>query len=170
MSMTSLDRFNHLPDSEVRELLAGCLAVRRWVDEVAAGRSYADKADALAQASRSAEAFSDAELAAALARHPRIGERLSSDDDEAAQSSREQSGVDQDEATQSALREGNLAYEQKFDRVFLIRAAGRSSDEITSELERRIHHDHETERHETVTQLREIALLRLDAVLSETPS
>jgi 2-oxo-4-hydroxy-4-carboxy-5-ureidoimidazoline decarboxylase len=65
-----------------------------------------------------------------------------------------------------ALAEGNAAYEKRFDRVFLIRAAGRSADEILQELRRRLRNDDETEREETVTQLREIALLRLRQVVS----
>ena len=60
------------------------------------------------------------------------------------------------------LAEGNRAYEERFDRVFLIRAAGRSGPEMLAELERRLGNDDATERTETVTQLREIALLRLE--------
>ena len=65
-----------------------------------------------------------------------------------------------------ALAVGNAAYEARFDRVFLIRAAGRSAPEILAELDRRLGNDDDTEREETVTQLREIALLRLRQVAS----
>ena len=75
-------------------------------------------------------------------------------------------GVGADEESLAALRKGNLAYEQRFNRVFLIRAAGRSADEILSELERRLSNDETTERAETVAQLLEIALLRLDSALN----
>ena len=61
------------------------------------------------------------------------------------------------------LAAGNVAYEQRFDRVFLIRAAGRSADEILAELERRLENDDAAERDETVRQLREIAVLRLES-------
>lgn len=165
----AIDDFNDRPDSEVREMLTSCLAVERWVDEVASGRPYADKAHALAQAGRSAQQLSDDELARALMRHPRIGETPQADNVEAAHSRREQSGVSSDMETARALREGNLAYEHKFGRVFLIRAAGRSTDDIVSELCRRIANDDATERAETVTQLREIALLRLSSALGAAP-
>ena len=46
----------------------------------------------------------------------------------------------------AALAEGNREYEKRFDRVFLIRAAGRSSAEILAELHRRLGNDDETER------------------------
>ena len=75
----------------------------------------------------------------------------------------EQAGVDPADAER--LRAANLAYEQRFGRVFLVRAAGRSSAEILSELERRLGNDDTTEREETVTALRDIALLRLEGVL-----
>ena len=63
---------------------------------------------------------------AALARHPRIGERAGHDYN-AAHSAREQAGVylaDRDVAARIAA--GNVAYEDRFDRVFLIRASGRN--------------------------------------------
>lgn len=163
----SIDHFNSLLDSELRQLLTACLAVSRWVDEVASKRPYDDKAAALAHASSSAQQLSDTEVTEALRRHPRIGEQLPSADSESALSRREQSGVDQDAATQAALRAGNIAYEQKFNRVFLIRAAGRSATEILGELQRRMTNDAEREKGETTMQLREIALLRLEALLDE---
>ncbi len=160
----SLDEFNALPEAEARERLTTCLDVPRWVDTVLEGRPYADQAALQAVATNAAE-LDDAELEAALARHPRIGERASAGHD-AAFSAKEQSGVDRDDAdVAERLAAGNRAYEERFDRVFLIRAAGRDAPEILGELERRLGNDDETERGETVTQLREIALLRLEQVV-----
>ena len=74
----------------------------------------------------------------------------------------EQSGVDpSDVDVQQALREGNLAYEERFGRVFLIRAAGRSAEEILSTLQERLRNDADAEDRIVAEQLREIALLRL---------
>ena len=160
----SLDDFNALPEAEARERLTTCLDVPRWVDTVLEGRPYADQAALQAVATNAAE-LDDAELEAALARHPRIGERASAGHD-AAFSAREQSGVDRDDVdVAERLAAGNRAYEERFDRVFLIRAAGRDAAEILGELERRLGNDDGTERGETVTQLREIALLRLEQVV-----
>ena len=89
------------------------------------------------------------------------------EDPQAAFSAEEQSGVDPADArAASELAAGNAAYEERFDRVFLIRAAGRSAPEILAELRRRLANDDDAERAETVTQLREIALLRLRQVVS----
>lgn len=161
--MSDLDAFNALPEAEARTRLAECLDVPRWVDTVLEGRPYADLGALRAVATSAAE-LDDRELEAALARHPRIGERAGAGHD-AVHSAREQAGVDPSDADVAArLAGGNRAYEQRFDRVFLIRAAGRDAAEILAELERRLGSDDDTERSETVTQLREIALLRLEQV------
>ena len=157
-------RFDELPEAEARAALAACLDVPRFVDEVVAGRPYGDAAALEAAAVRSASALSDEELEAALARHPRIGERAGAGHD-AVHSAREQAGVDRSDAeVLRRLAEGNRAYEERFDRVFLIRAAGRDAHEILAELERRLGNDDAAERAETVRQLGEIMLIRLRQV------
>lgn len=161
-----LHAFNPLPEADAREQLTTCLAVRRWADEVLAGRPYADRAELADTASRAAATLTDTELDEALAGHPRIGERPS-EGHAAAFSSREQAGVDSTDANVAErLAERNRAYEEKFGHVFLIRAAGRDAEEILSELERRLANDEGTERAETVGALRQIALLRLEQVVT----
>jgi len=164
-SDVSVAGFNALPAAEATRRLLTCLAVPRWAEEVAGGRPYADLAELTTRSSAAAEELTDDELASALDRHPRIGERAGAGHD-AAFSAREQSAVDHsDEELAARLAAGNREYEKRFDRVFLIRAAGRSSAEILAELQRRLGNNDETERSETVTQLREIAVLRLEQVV-----
>ena len=161
----SVDGFNALPEAEATQRLLTCLSVPRWATEVAGGRPYADYAALTAQAEASAAELSDDDLSAALDGHPRIGERAGAGH-AAGFSAREQAHVDRNDAdVMAALAEGNREYEQRFDRVFLIRAARRSSTEILAELRRRLANDAETERAETVAALREIALLRLKDVM-----
>ena len=163
-----VQRFNALSEEEVRAVLGTCLAVPRWVDEVAAKRPYGDEAAALAHADASARSLTPQEVAAALARHPRIGERPAADDEESRFSRREQSGVDKaNTAVARRLADGNAAYETRFGRVFLIRARGRDSREILAELDRRLGNDERTEAEEVAGQLREIAVLRLQEVLGQ---
>ena len=158
-----VDEFNALPADDARALVAGWLGVRRWVDEVVAGRPYSDTDALRRQAHDSALDLTDHELASALSRHPRIGERPSSNGAEARHSRSEQAGVKAADAER--LRAANLTYEQRFGHVFLVRAAGRTSADILAELRRRLYNDEETEREETVTALRDIALLRMDEVV-----
>ena len=144
-----------------REVLLGCLSVPRWADDVLAGQPYADRDELLAAADAAARELTDDELDQALSGHPRIGERGG------AQSQREQSGVDPSAGDTSArLAAGNAAYEQRFGRVFLIRAAGRDAEEILAELDRRLRNDDATERAETVDNLRQITILRLEAAIA----
>jgi urate oxidase len=143
-----------------REVLLGCLSVPRWADDVLAGQPYAGRDALLAAADAAARELTDEELDQALSGHPRIGERGG------AQSQQEQSGVDPGAGdTAARLAAGNAAYEERFDRVFLIRAAGRDAEEILGELDRRLRNDDATERAETIDNLRQIALLRLEAAL-----
>ncbi len=86
---------------------------------------------------------------------------------EATLSRSEQAGVDVTDAdVQAALVAGNLAYEDRFGRVFLIRAAGRSSQEILDALNARLLHSPDQEIAVVAQQLREIAVLRLEGVLT----
>ncbi len=158
--------FNALSDDECRQRLTTCLAVPRWTEQVAAGRPYADWAALAGAAEHAAGTLEPDEVDSALAGHPRIGEKATDAKHDAKLSEREQAGVDaSDSAVIDALAAGNAAYEQRFDRVFLIRAAGRSTSEILAELDRRLSNDEATERGETVSQLREIAMLRLESAV-----
>jgi 2-oxo-4-hydroxy-4-carboxy-5-ureidoimidazoline decarboxylase len=74
-------------------------------------------------------------------------------------------GRDADAAVRARLREANLAYEQRFGRVFLVRAAGRTPLEILTEAERRLGNDPESEQREVVDQLAQITRLRLGKLL-----
>jgi 2-oxo-4-hydroxy-4-carboxy-5-ureidoimidazoline decarboxylase len=103
----------------------------------------------------------------ALAAHPRIGDRVEGSSSEAESSRREQSSMDDaDAATRDALIEGNKAYEERFDHVFLIRASGRAPAEMLAELRRRLDNDPETEQAEVIEQLAQITGLRVKALVS----
>ncbi|GEA86066.1 OHCU decarboxylase [Cellulomonas cellasea] len=153
-----------VPEARLREALTASLAVGRWVDDVAAGAPYGSLEALLAAARAAGTPLSGAEIDEALAHHPRIGERPAGDGAAQAFSRREQSSADADDpALARAVADGNAAYEKRFGRVFLIRAAGRSRAEILAELRRRLVLDDRTERRVVGEQLVEIALLRLAA-------
>jgi 2-oxo-4-hydroxy-4-carboxy-5-ureidoimidazoline decarboxylase len=154
-------RFDDLPEDDARALLLRCLSAPAWAGAVLSGRPFATRERLLAAADQAARDLNADDLEAALAGHPRIGEHAAAYHNAAA-SAREQSGVSGDEDTSARLLDGNLAYEERFGHVFLIRAAGRSGSEILAELERRLGNPPELEREETVDNLRQIALLRLE--------
>lgn len=162
---TRVDAFNLLSSPVAQDRLLRCLAVPRWAADVADGRPYPTFEALRERAKDAASALTDEELACALSGHPRIGERPTRGHD-TAYSRREQAGVDASDADVAArLSAGNQAYEQRFARVFIIRAAGRSAAEILTELTRRLANDDPAERAETTSALREIAVLRLESVV-----
>ncbi|WP_370517435.1 2-oxo-4-hydroxy-4-carboxy-5-ureidoimidazoline decarboxylase [Pseudactinotalea sp. HY160] len=165
-----LSAFNEIEAGEAADLLRACAHVDRWAREIAAGRPYASVAEVSAAARACADLWTEAEIDEALARHPRIGERARGAAEDARMSRAEQSGLGITDDVQRRLDEGNAAYEDAFGFVFLIRAAGRTAEEILAELERRMTHTPETERRVAAEQLREIAVLRLEGLLSPMAS
>jgi 2-oxo-4-hydroxy-4-carboxy-5-ureidoimidazoline decarboxylase len=160
-------QFNALPAEQAgRELLA-CCAAREWARAVAGGRPYPDVAAALAAADAATAKLSWAEIETALAAHPRIGQRVAGSGREAAWSRREQSGVDcADEQTAAALVAANRAYEERFGHVFLIFATGRTPAEMLAAAQARLGNDPAAEREVVREELRKIARLRLERLLS----
>lgn len=163
-----LDEFNRADAASARALALAWAAIPAWADGIVASRPFAS-VDALADtASGLARAWSREDLDAALAHHPRIGERPTGDAAEAAASRSEQAAMTDAGADVAArIAAGNAAYELRFGRVFLIRAAGRSPDEILAQLERRLGNDDDAEAREATGQLSEIALLRLRGSVTE---
>ncbi|PFG30705.1 2-oxo-4-hydroxy-4-carboxy-5-ureidoimidazoline decarboxylase [Paramicrobacterium agarici] len=161
-----LEQFNQLSDDDALDVLRPCLDIERWGRAISVERPFASRAQLIAFATEAASPFTEAELERALSHHPRIGERAEGEGAEASMSRSEQAGVDTSDATAHALAEGNKAYEARFDRVFLIRAAGRSSEEILAALTARLGHTAEEEQAIVDHQLREIAALRLEGVVS----
>lgn len=162
-----LTEFNSLSRTEAADAVRPALDIPRWLEAVIDARPYAHHDALLSTARTAAKPFSSEEIDGALAHHPRIGERAEGDSAEAGLSRAEQSAVDpRDTEVQQRLREGNLAYEERFGQVFLIRAAGRTPEEILENLSERMTHDPGTERAVVADQLRQIALLRLEGLVT----
>ncbi len=165
--MGGLARLNALPAQDAERELMSCCACPVWARAVAAGRPYPDERAALAAAAREVEALPWPDIRVALDAHPRIGARVGGGSREAAWSRREQAGArDADAGTAAALAEANRAYEERFGHVFLIRAAGRTPEEMLAELRRRLGNDPPAERAEVTEQLAQITALRVRRLVS----
>ncbi|WP_345801086.1 2-oxo-4-hydroxy-4-carboxy-5-ureidoimidazoline decarboxylase [Microbacterium sp. AZCO] len=163
-----LAEFNGLDAATATEVVGVWAAIPEWRDAVVAGRPYGSVDELAAVAATTAGSWTRDDLDAALSRHPRIGERAGGSGAEAAASRREQASMsDAGADIGRAIVEGNAEYERRFGRVFLIRAAGRSPDELLAELTRRLRNDADAEAVEAVGQLREIALLRLRSTVTD---
>lgn len=160
-----IETFNAASRAEAIVAIRPCLDIPRWIESIVDARPFTSVDAVIEHARSAAEPFTAAEIDGALAHHPRIGERAHGSGAEAQFSSAEQAGLGaSSEDVESALRQGNLDYEQQFGRVFLIRAAGRDRAQILAELRRRMRNDSVTELREIAGQLREIALGRLRAI------
>jgi 2-oxo-4-hydroxy-4-carboxy-5-ureidoimidazoline decarboxylase len=166
--VAALDDLNEQPAEQASERLRACNAAPSFAAAVLAARPYPSAEALVARAEEVARALPWDEVAEALAAHPRIGDRVEGSSAEAQASRREQSSMGgADEAVRDALLEGNRAYEQRFDHVFLIRAARRSPEEMLAELRRRLGNDEAAERAEVTEQLAQITGLRVKGLFDE---
>jgi 2-oxo-4-hydroxy-4-carboxy-5-ureidoimidazoline decarboxylase len=162
-----IDEFNALPGEEAEAALRACVGIDSWVSVLAVGRPYDDADALLATARAQAATWTPAEVEGALADHPRIGERPTGAGVAADHSRREQGGLDPADADLAQrLRDGNRAYEERFGRIYLVRAKDRTGEELLALLEARLGNDPGAELEVTKEQLAEIALLRLTDLLS----
>ena len=154
------------PDDLARRL-AVCLHSREWVGRVVSGRPYRTLTALEHAATEAAADLSDDGLREALAAHPRIGERPADTSAASAHSRREQAGVAADDVTATRLHAANVAYEERFGHVFLVRAAGRTAEEVLRAAQDRLGNDPESEGLVVRQQLGEIAVLRLQDLLAD---
>lgn len=160
--------FDNLTADEATEALLRCARIPRWADDLVAGRPYVSRGAVLLAARQASLEWTWDEVELALTVHPRIGERPAALDAESSMSRREQTGIvgglTRDLGEQ--LRAVNLAYEARFGRVLLVRAAGRTPWEVLDEARHRLGLDEQSDQAATTEQLRQIALLRLEGLLA----
>lgn len=162
----TVTEFDALPRDDAVALLRTVCTSKAWADRVAAARPYGTVAALLETAAAAVQQLSEADLDAALAGHPRIGDRSSS-----AASRLEQATVATADAQLRAdLADGNRAYEERFGHVYLVRAAGRSAAELLDILRRRLTNDPATERGEVRAALADINRLRLERLIVDPGS
>ena len=158
--MPGLAELNALPARDFEELLLGCCAAPGWARHVTAGRPYTSLADLLGVAGAAWAARDPGDLDAAMAGHPRIGERRLS-----GWSAQEQAGVGPDAGVATALADGNAAYERRFGHIYLVCATGRTAGELLALLTVRLENDPDTEWGVVRSELQQINRIRLRKLL-----
>jgi len=158
---------NGLDDESAVAELRTCCTADAWVRGVVDARPFESRDHLLDTSDELVGGFDDTALAEALAAHPRIGERRPGESREDTWSREEQAaaltaGAD----VKTLLAHGNREYERRFGHVFLIRAAGRSPEEMYDALRARLGNDEETERAVVLHELAEIVRLRLERLVS----
>jgi OHCU decarboxylase len=152
------------PDKAADEILP-CCGSKAWAHEMAARRPILDEASLLAACDDVWTNLPQSDWLEAFRSHPRIGDShalASAPVRSAVWSGEEQrKTAPADDRVKAALAAGNRAYEQKFNRIFIVCATGKSAPEILAILERRLRNDETTELLEAAEQQRQIAHLRL---------
>jgi len=162
MEADQLTRFNELPASAAREALLACCSSGSWAERMAGGRPYSSPQDAIRQSSVIVASLTMADLAEALAGHPRIGERPDTD-----QSQREQALVSTADAqTARELAASNLEYEARFGHIYLVCASGKTAKQLLGLLRSRLRNDTRAEWRVVRSELQKINAIRLRQLLA----
>src|SRR5215472_18305268 len=90
-----LDELNQLAGPAASRVLSGICSAERWVGAIIAGRPYQSVDALIARSDAAVAAMTEADLRAALAGHPRIGDRRAAS---SGWSGQEQAGVPLDDA------------------------------------------------------------------------
>lgn len=143
------------------QALRRCCGSTRWARLMAAARPFASVDAALVTARVIWEALAPPDWLEALAAHPRIGERTAD-----AWAAAEQAGAASATGdVRAQLAAVNRAYEARFGYIFIVRAAGRTAEEMLAIAEARLKHAPDEELRVAAGEQRDITRLRLMALL-----
>lgn len=150
-------RLDSLPsDAAERELLA-CCGSPEWARRMASARPFRTLSALLEAASRVWRELPESEWLTAFAAHARIGDAGAS-----GTGAREQSGMrSASRETLDGLTLANRHYEQRFGRIFLVCASGRTGEQMLAACLARLHNDAATELRISAEEQRQITALRL---------
>jgi 2-oxo-4-hydroxy-4-carboxy-5-ureidoimidazoline decarboxylase len=154
---------------EAAALLARCCGSSRWVEGMLERRPFASRAALDDAADEVWARMTPKDFIEAFGHHPRIGSRGEPPAERhkptADWSREEQSAASHtDASTTKALRQANLAYEERFGFVFLVCATGRSAPEMLRSLDARLQNDAETELSIAAAEQAKITRLRLEKI------
>jgi 2-oxo-4-hydroxy-4-carboxy-5-ureidoimidazoline decarboxylase len=166
-----LERWNRLPQDEAEYEILPCCGSREWARRMAVRRPFEGEAQLLTAAGKEWSDSGERDWDEAFRSHPRIGETravLPAHGRSAAWSAQEQrQTAGAGDAVKAALAEANREYEERFNRIFIVCASGKTASEVLEILRRRLQNDPENELREAVEQQRQIMELRIRKWLSQ---
>jgi 2-oxo-4-hydroxy-4-carboxy-5-ureidoimidazoline decarboxylase len=158
-----LNGFNTAPEAEAVATLVACCSSPEWARQVARARPYRTVDALVGTADAALAGLDEGEVDAALAGHPRIGERSAH-----ASSQREQAAVAAaDTEVLAGLAAGNREYEERFGHVYLVCADGRPAAELLAVLHGRLGNEPDEERRVLRGELARINAIRLRRMLEQ---
>jgi 2-oxo-4-hydroxy-4-carboxy-5-ureidoimidazoline decarboxylase len=164
-----LSRWNALDTADAAREALPCCGSNAWALALASKRPIADEASLIEASTAIWWGLPEQAWREAFDNHPRIGQKHASSHTTAESlhwSAKEQQNVTADDALKQALKEANQRYEERFGRIFIVCATGKSSAEILTLLEARMQNDEPTELREAAEQQRQITQLRLNKWLN----
>jgi 2-oxo-4-hydroxy-4-carboxy-5-ureidoimidazoline decarboxylase len=167
----TLADWNQLDPTAAAAAILPCNGSSVWAEQMAALRPFATPFDLTCTADIVWRSLDEQAWQQAFDSHPRIGEHKAKAATEAslAMSSTEQSAAQFTADIQQQLAAANRLYEEKFGRIFIVCATGKSAAEMLAILRSRLANDARTELLEAVEQQRQITQIRLRKWLSTEP-
>lgn len=167
--LSGMHALRAMPAPELASALRACCGSTAWVDAMMQERSFASLADLKERAGDVWNGLTHADWEEAFRSHPRIGEKKA----QAAQSkvasawsAGEQAKVSEaNESALAELRAVNAAYEQKFGRIYIVCATGRSVEEMLAIAKQRMSLDPESELRRAADEQLAITRLRLEKLV-----
>lgn len=166
-----LARWNAAPLNTAATQILLCCGSKAWAYKMAARRPFQDESALMAASDETWRDLNESDWMEAFNSHPRIGESSAPNPSahrSATWAMQEQKDVaDAGDAIKIALAEGNRQYENKFGRIFIVCATGKSAAELLEILRRRLQNDPRSELYEAAQQQRQITQIRLRKWLQE---
>jgi len=157
LTAAAVERWNALSREEAVKQIRTCCGSTEWARRMEEARPFRGIADLLDAADRVWRSLPETDRMEAFQKHPRIGEETSG------QAGEEQAGTrGASAAAREALARANRDYEEKFGRIFLVCATGKTAEEMLALCRERLHNDAETEMRVAAEEQRKITRLRLE--------
>jgi 2-oxo-4-hydroxy-4-carboxy-5-ureidoimidazoline decarboxylase len=150
-------------ETAAREALP-CCGSTGWAEGLVARRPFADAQEVFAASDAVWAGLAEDDWREAFDSHPRIGQqhaRAATAESLAWSSEEQHAAMSPDESAKLALAAANRQYEERFGRIFIVCASGKSAQEILAILERRMKNTAAAEMLEAAEQQRQITQLRL---------
>ena len=164
--LKSLNHLNAETAAETQKKLLKCCGSTAWATKVAQARPFSNVNQLKKTAERVWWSLEPDDWLEAFSSHPKIGERKAESTSHG-WSKQEQSGVkNASDDTRQQLAQLNREYEEKFGYIFIICATGKTSNQMLSNLEGRLHNSPEKELHIAAAEQAKITALRLEKLLN----
>ena len=159
-----LTRWNELDAEAAAREVFPCCGSLTWAESLAARRPFAEAEELYTLSDAVWAGLAEDDWREAFDSHPRIGQthaRAATAESLAWSSEEQRVAVSPDEAAKLALAEANRQYEEKFGRIFIVCATGKSAPEILDVCQKRMNNTPAAEMLEAAEQQRQITQLRL---------